>query len=279
MRPRRRGPVLAGLGRGAVLAGVGLAGLYLAAAAATSVLGDRPFRPLFDGLAPPPPYRWVNPPQEAARDNQQPAAASGEVPLGPDGSAFANITPEDAQVVVLLQDKAVPPHQPDTALVVTVTPVDALTLGPLPPKMSPQSNAYRVEVTYRPSGAAVAEFRGTTSSIALVGAAATDALLFSGDGKSWAARPTTPLGASHGLETPFAGTGYYVVTKIDDSGGGGTSPVLVGLVLVVPALVVGGLVVRRRGRAAGAAAKAQAAAARRRRALPPGGRKSTRRRR
>jgi hypothetical protein len=220
----------------------------------------------------------VNPPQEAARDNQQPAAASGEVPLGPDGSAFANITPEDTQVVVVLQDKAVPPHPPDTAVVVTVTPVDALTLGPLPAKMTPQSNAYRVEVAYRPSGTAVAEFRGTTSSIALVGAAATDALLFSGDGKSWAARPTTPLGTSHGLETPFAGRGYYVVTDIDDSAGGGaTSPVVVGLVLVLPALVVGGLLVRSRRRAA---AKAQAAAARRRRAQPrPGGRKSTRRRR
>ena len=231
--------------------GLGLAGLYLAAALATMVLSDRPFRPLFDGLAPPLPYRWVNPPREVARDNAQPVAATRDVPLGPEGSAFVNVTPLDGQAIVLLEDKAVPPHPPDMAAAVTVTPVDALTLGPLPEDMSPQSNAYRVEVVYRPSGVAVTDLRVTTSSVALVGAGASDALLYSRDGRSWAARPTTPLGSGHGLETVFAGTGYYVVTDIDDAEeGGGTSPLIVGLVLVVPPLLVAGLVLRKR-RAAG----------------------------
>jgi hypothetical protein len=259
--------------------GLGLAGVYVLAAVATLVLSDRPFRPLFDGLAPPLPYRWVNPPREVARDNQKPAAARREAPLGPEGSPFVNVTPDDGQAILLLEDKAVPPHPPDTAVAAAVSPHDALTLGPLPDDMSPQSNAYRVEVTYRPSGGPVTAFQGTTSSIALVGAGASDALLYSPDGQAWAARPTTPLGSGHGLETPLAGTGYYLVVDIDDSGGAqGTSPAMVALVVGIPPLLLAGLVVRnRRAKAAAAAAEAKAAS---RKARPrPGGRKSKRRRR
>jgi hypothetical protein len=263
----------------ALVVGLGLAGVYVLAAVATLVLSDRPFRPLFDGLAPPLPYRWVNPPREVARDNRQPVAASREAPLGPEGSPFVNVTPDDGQAILLLEDKAVPLHPPDTAIAVAVSPHDALTLGRLPDDMSPQSNAYRVEVTYRPSGGPVTAFQGETSAIALVGAGASDALLFSPDGRSWTPRPTTPLGSGHGLETLFAGTGYYLVVDIDDSGGAqGTPPALVVLVLGVPPLLVAGLVVRnRRAKAAKAAAEAKAASRRAQRR--PGGRKSKRPRR
>ena len=263
--------------------GLGLAGLYLVAAVGTMVLSDRPFRPLFDGLAPTLPYRWVNPPAEVARDNVQPVAAAREAPLGPGGSQFLNVTPDDGQAILLLEDKAVAPRPPDAAVAVNVTPLDVLTLGPLPADMSPQSNAYRVEVAYRPSGGAVTDFVGEMSSLALVAAGASDALLFSPDGQAWDERPTTPLGAAHGLETRFAGPGYYVVTDIDDAaGGGGTSPLVVALVLILPPLLVGGLVVRsRRAKAAEARrkAEAEAAAARRRAQQRRGGRKSKRPRR
>ena len=264
---------------GPIVVGIALAGLYLVTAGLTLVLSDRPFRPLFDGLAPPVPYRWVNPPREVARDNRQPVAASREFPLRTDGSPFVNVTPDDGQVILLLEETAVPPHPPDTAVAVTVTPFDALTLGPLPEDMSPQSNAYRVEIEYRPSGQPVTEFDGGTSSIDLIGAGGTDALLYSADGRSWAPRDTTPLGAGHGLETLFAGTGYYVVAAIDESTGqGGTSPILVGLFLLAPPLLVGGLMLRRR--VARTRAEAQAVDAARRRAQQPrGGRKSKRRRR
>jgi len=257
--------------------GLGLAGMYLVAAVATLVMSDRPFRPLFDGLAPPLPYRWVNPPKEMARDNVAPVGAGREVPLGPDGSPFVNVTPDDGQLILLLEEKAVAPLSPYTAIAVAVTPVDVFTLGPLPPAMTPQSNAYQVQVTYQPSGPPVIDYQGGTSAIALVAAGASDALLFSQDGQSWDQRKTTPLGSGHGLETPFAGPGYYVVTDIDDAaGGGGTSPVVVGLILLLPPLVVGGLVLR--GRRARAEAEA-AAAATRRAQRRPGGRKSKRRRR
>lgn len=263
--------------------GLGLAGLYLLAAVVTLVLSDRPFRPLFDGLTPPMPYRWVNPPREVARDNQQPGSSSRELPFGPEGSPFVSVTPEDGQAILLLEAKAVPPHPPDTALAVSVTPVDALTLGPLPEKMSPQSNAYRLELSYRPSGPPVPAtdlVAGVTTSISLVGAGGSDALLFSPDGQAWEPRPTMPLGFGHGLETPFVGPGYYLVTDIDDTaGGGGSSPVVVGLVLLGPPLLVGGLVLRNRRAKAQARARIEAAAAKRRAQQPRGGRKSKRPRR
>ena len=258
--------------------GVGLAVVYLLAAVATMVLSDRPFRPLFDGLAPPVPYKWVNPPGENARDNQQPKAAGREAPLGPEGSPFVNVTPEDGQAILLLEAKAVAPRPPDTAIDVAVTPLDVLTLGPLPDDLTHQSNAYRVALAYKPSAQPIADLALDTSSIALIAAGPSDFLLFSPEGQSWEKRDTTPLGSGHGLETRFAGPGYYVVASIKASAGGGSSPLVVILVLLVPPLLVGGLVLR--SRRAKAAAAAEAAAAAKRRAQPKkGGPKSKRRKR
>ena len=262
--------------RGAMAAGVGLVGAYLLAAVATMALSDRPFRPLFDGLAPPVAYHWVNPPKANARDNVAPSAATRDVPLAVDGSPFVNVTPEDAQAILLIEPRAVAPHPPDTTITVAVTPLDVLTLGPLPKDMTTQSNAYQVTVTYQPSGQEVTDVTVDTSSMAVVASGPSDFLLYSRDGQSWAKRQTTPLGLGHGLETRFAGPGYYVVTSVAGAGGGGASPLVVVLVLLAPPIVVGGFVLRSRRAKAAASAKAAA----RRRAQPPkGGQKSNRRRR
>ncbi len=258
--------------------GLGLAAAYLLAAVATMVLSDRPFRPLFDGLAPPLPYHWVNPPPANARDNVAPSAARREVLLSADGSPFVNLTPEDGQAILLLEEKAIAPNPPDTAVDLAVTPRDVLTLGPLPENRSPESNAYQVEATYRPSGQPVTDFDLDTSSIAVVAAGPSDFLLYSRDGQSWDERSTTPYSA-HGLETAFAGHGYYVVTSISGDAGGGSSPLVVGLVLLAPPLIVGGLVLRSRRAKTAAAAKAAAKAAKRRGPPPKGGQKSNRPRR
>jgi hypothetical protein len=202
--------------------------------------------------------------------------------MAADGSPFVNVTTDDGQAILLVEPKAVAPHPPDTTLALAVTPLDVLTLGPLPKDLTPQSNAYRVAMTYQPSGEAVSEVTVDTSSISMVASGPSDFLLYSRDGQSWAKRQTRPLGLGHGLETPFAGPGYYVVTSISGSGGGGgASPLVVALVLVAPVAVAGGLVLRsRRAKAkAAAAAKAKAAAASRRAQPRPAGRKSKRRRR
>ena len=246
--------------------GLGLGALYAIVAVATLLLADRPLLPLFDGLAPAPPYRWVKPPPEVAADNQQPTSAQREAPLGPDGSPFLNVTPEDGQAVVVLEASAVPPNPPETGVRVAVTPHDAGTLGDLPDGLTAASNAYQVTISYQPSGAAVTTVRPTTtaSSVALTGAGLSDVMLFSPDGTNWTRRPDPePLLGGHGLKTPLETPGYYLVASIDRSPGGGTSPAVYVLLLGLPVVLVIALVVMKKRRDEERARAAKAAARKR----------------
>ena len=61
--------------RVALLAGVGIVLLYLAGAAVSGRASILARRPLLDGLAPPTPYRWVNPPPDLAAGLRLPGDA------------------------------------------------------------------------------------------------------------------------------------------------------------------------------------------------------------
>ena len=231
--------------------GLALAAAYAAVAAATLVLSPRPLRPLFDGFAPPPPYNWVKPPPEQAFGNSPPRAAELEVPLGPEGSPYVNATPEDGQAIVTLEAGAVPPHPPDEVARVRVTPLDAGTLSPIPGGLRAQGNAYRVTVTYQPSGTDVVAL-ARPGVIGLVAAALAEELLFSPDGRAWEPRPTRALGLSHGLETDLVATGYYLMASRPTSPGGGSGggggAGLAVAVLALPPLALGGVALARRRR-------------------------------
>ena len=167
--------------------GAGLAALYVVVALVTSQLSSRPVLPLFDGFAPPVPYAWVNPPPERAGDNVAPKAAEREFPLGPEGSEAANASTDDAQAIVGLDKGSVPPNPPDTAVMVRVTPVDAGTLAPVPAGLRVVSNAYRVSLSYVPSGTEVTRL-ASPGTIALTAAETGNQLLYSADGQSWEER-------------------------------------------------------------------------------------------
>lgn len=260
-------------------AGLALALLYAAAAAATGALVPGA-RPLFDGFAPPPPYRYVSPPPELAATNQPPVSARTSVPLGEGGSEAANASTADAQALVTLPAGAVAPHEEDAAVLVALVPRAPGALAPLPPALRPVSNAYQLELSYQPSGAA-AEV-GSRAMVALTGATLGDTLLFSADGAAWqVVEGARPFGHTHGMTGPAQGPGYYLVaaspavTPPTTSGedGGGVSPLLAAAVAL--ALVGGGGWLwhrRRRAQARAAAARARA----RRRQAP--GRKPGRRR-
>ncbi len=241
--------------------GLGLSGLYAIVAVATLVLADRPLLPLFDGLAPPPPYRWVEPPPETAAGNQQPASADREAPLGPEGSPYLNVTPEDGQAVVVLEAGAVAPKPPETAVRVTVTPHAPGTLADLPDGLTPAGNAYQIVVTYQPSVAPVPELRATpASSVALTAAGLSDVMLYSPGGKGWTRlHDPEPLLGGHGLKTTLEAPGYFVAASIDRSPEAGMSPLVLTLLLSAPVVVVVALVVaRKRKEEAKARAKADA---------------------
>ena len=227
-------------------AGAGLALLYVAVAVVTAQLSSRPVLPLFDGFAPPTPYAWVNPPPERAADNVAPRSVEHEFPLGPEGVTASNASTADAQAILGLDHGSVPAHPPDTAVRARVTPVDAGTLGPLPPGMRVVSNAYRVELAYLPSESAV-ERLARPGTIALTGGDTADRLLYSADGQTWQERTFRPYGQDHGLFTELEAVGWFVLasTAGQESGDGDGSDVLRGFLLVLGGVVpiVGALLV------------------------------------
>ena len=65
-------------------------GVLLLVVYVLAITGTLPFghnvRPLFEGIGPPPQYRWVNPPAAFASGNVPPQANDTDIPLGPTGS-------------------------------------------------------------------------------------------------------------------------------------------------------------------------------------------------
>jgi len=235
--------------------GVALAVGYLALAFVTGG------RPLFDGFAPPAPYRWVKPPPEFL-DNQPPQAAERTIPVSEDGSEAANASTTDAQVIVTLPRGAVAARPPDAAMLLKIVPFDAASLAPLPNDLRAVSNAYQVSLSYQPSQAPVPAV-SPAAIIALTGASASDGLHYLPPGaRVWLPVVSRAFGSTHGQTGPFQGGGHYVVTASPQvanttvpgpapaGGSGGT--LLVGVVLVATG-VAGGVVMTARGRRQAAA--------------------------
>src|SRR5437879_11455028 len=76
-----------------LLWGAAAAALYLAAGA--YVWTRVPVRLLYEGEAPPPPYRWVRPPANLPEPNQPPESGTGTIPLTPAGSQSASVLTDD----------------------------------------------------------------------------------------------------------------------------------------------------------------------------------------
>ena len=132
-------------------------GLALAAVLVIVVLAGRGpgVRPLFDGFAPIPEYRFVAPPPAFAAGNHRPEGATIRIPITPRGSAARGVSTPDGQAVISLGAGAVPTHGADTAVRLTVTPRDGARLAPLPDGLRPNGNAYAITLHYEPSGAPV----------------------------------------------------------------------------------------------------------------------------
>ena len=205
---------------------------------------------LFDGFAPPAPYRWVNPPAELSKGNQKPDHAKGDAHLGPNGSEDLSVATGDGQAFVSFVAGAVPPHSGDTGVELALTAHDASKLGPLPNKTRFEGNAYLIDVRYRPSGTAVPSFTKPGTLALTASGPATD-LAYSSDGKTWRLLPTRALGGQAGLSATLDAPGYVVTAGFGHpyklGGGGGIGPFsyagLAVLVLGTIALVV--LIARR----------------------------------
>jgi hypothetical protein len=165
------------------------AGILLVVAACGSVaLGLLAGIPVFDGLAPPPAYRWVRPPSELRAGNSAPASLSGTVPLTDTGSAAAVVFTPDDQVQVSVPAGAFPPAAGQNALEVNVQPLDPAQVPPPPGGMAIEGNAYRITVAYVPSGATVTAVQPVDVTLRYP-VDATSVIL--SDGTGWQVLPTT----------------------------------------------------------------------------------------
>lgn len=105
-------------------------------------------RPLYDGLAPPMPYRYVEPPPDLADENERPLPAVGTLILEDKGSRARQVETGDAQAIVVFPDLAFAAREGETEVAVRITPLGASRLPPAPGELVITGNAYRVTATY-----------------------------------------------------------------------------------------------------------------------------------
>jgi hypothetical protein len=246
-----------GRSRLVLLAGVGIVVLYLAGAVVSGRASILARRPLLDGLAPPTPYRWVNPPPDLAAGNKPPASTRFTVELTANGSRLGAFSTSDGQLNLVLSEGGVAARPGQTGVEVAVDPVDPATLGAVPSGLVVAGNAYRIRASYRPSGRKV-EALGGQSSVGLVypllATAVADpgghVVLSSADGRTWEQLPSTDTPGTHQVSAGLKRTGYVQV-GVAPSQGSGSDPrdriLLLGTGIAV-VIVVAALVLRLRER-------------------------------
>jgi hypothetical protein len=183
---------------------------YAAVLAATGLLTDRPVRPLFDAIGGAIPYKWVNPPWYVGSTNIKPGSSSTDIPFENGTSPLIGVNSEDAQIILNLPQGALPPNGADTGVRAAFTPLDPKKLARLPGGMRPDGNAYRVEMTYQPSGAPLRQVT-TSGNVVMVVPDEAEKMLFSPDGESWQELPTQMLGDPNTVGSAFNTPGYYLV--------------------------------------------------------------------
>lgn len=240
------------LGRGTALLAV-----YVAVAVATAQWAPGRMRPLFDGFASHPgAYNWVKPPKEFAEGNRPPDSAQARIAFEGGASTPAQADPPDGQATASVPAGALPAHGSDGAATLDLRPVDPATLGPLPPGLRAEGNAYQVSISYLPSRDPATAITAP-GRVGVMSDAASDTLLFSSDGRSWRPVDGQPIANQKGFLAPLTELGYFLAAgggepRALESGGGGVPVVLLVAAAGVP-LILGYLLLGRRRTAAPAA--------------------------
>jgi hypothetical protein len=256
--PQRRRPtaVAAIVGLAIVLAYAGLAWM----GGRSTVLARRP---LLDGLGPAQPYRWVDPPPELAATNQEPSAGRYTLEVNPDGVLGQVLITSDNQVTLVVGGGSVGVDPPTTSLAVALDPLSPGELADPGGDRIAFGNAYRIEVSPKPSGDPVRRFAEPWDTILVYPVTATlqaaqHELLWSPDGRRWRTLRSVDSHAQQQVEAAALGPGYVLVAGVpipapvtsspDPSGGPSRTLLLVGLAVAIAALAVGvALIARGRG--------------------------------
>lgn len=187
---------------------VGAGALYVLAAVLTMSWGHT-VRPLYEGIGPSAPYRWVHPPPAFKSTNAAPVAVSESFDLPSGGSAEEPAGSGDGQLALTLPAAAIPPSSGNTTVLVSVTPVDPAKLGRLPAGLYSDGNAYLVTASYEPGKVPIPSAAQPVDAV-LRTPVSSVALLISADGKSWVRIPDQHIPNQAAVAASFSSFGYLV---------------------------------------------------------------------
>lgn len=201
--------------RRALWGAAALAG-YAGAVAVTGALGLVVVRPLFDGLAPPAPYRYVNPPPDVEDPGEPPEPFTGTLAFGPEGSEARSIMTPDGQAFVVFAQGALAPREGEGSVEVVFTPLDPNRLGEPPEGLRFDGNAYRIEARYEGSKAPASLTQDVTVVLRYPVHATT---LLRTSGRAWRRISTKPSPAGLQLFAETADLGTFVAAGPQVGGG------------------------------------------------------------
>lgn len=217
---RRAGPrAMAASRRVRLLAGVAVGAAYVTVAVLAGRGSMLLRRPVLDGLAPPPAYRWVKPPPDLASSNQSPASGRFTVGFDPTrGSRAGVFSTSDTQASVALPTGAVPARPGATSASLTITPLDGGRFGQPASSLVFEGNVYRYDLRYQPGGAPVGTLT-QPAQVVLFFPAPPNALTYhhtmvtSSDGRTWRRVATTVSPVQQLTQVNVRTLGYFAVAR------------------------------------------------------------------
>lgn len=199
----------------AVATGAAVVAVYLVSVLVSARLSVLARRPLLDGFTPPPPYRWVKPPEDLAATNVPPEEATVAISLSGTTAGAGVYGTKDMQVNLVLEPNA---FQPGTAgpVSLAIRPLDPAPLAPLPSPVTVAGNVYLLEAKAK-DGTPVAALRNPghlvlaypVPSHEAIGA--THALFRSPDGRAWTKLDSQDSPASQQASSDVTQFGYFAV--------------------------------------------------------------------
>jgi hypothetical protein len=186
-------------------------------------------RPLLDGFAPPPPYRWVSPPPTLAEGNESPAPATASVEVAAGQSQPATISTPDLQASLFLVAGAFDLPGGATSVKVDVEPRAPDPQARLPDGLELAGNAYVFAARAVPGEQALVQLQREATVVLVYPAPASvghaEALMLrSADGLTWVRVRTTSAELQHQAAANVRRLGLFAVgTRRQPSAGGGIS--------------------------------------------------------
>jgi hypothetical protein len=218
--------------------GAAVVAIYVAVALGTLAWSGHAVRPLFEGVGPPPAYNWVKPPVQFAANNSVPKPKVSDIPLNGTVTGPAVAATDDGQFVVNLAQGSLASRGADTNVHAVITPLDPAKLAPPPAGLAADGNAYRIEMTYEPSGVAVSAL-AVPGDVIMTAPHNAASLLYSPDGSAWQKLASQQVGTPTTIGSSFTHAGYYLVASKPQSTGSGSSKGGVATILIAVSVAAG----------------------------------------